>query len=157
MLRQMTDTLGPLPEGAFEQAKKEIGSPLPEEHKRLLLRYNGGRTEPACFPVTWEGQSWAKRFPYDTVHFLFGFREGSPSDLLDNLETYRGRIPDDTLPIGRDPGGNLLLIGFHGANTGKVYLWLQDHEVEEGEVPDYSNIGLIASSFDEFLDSLYDK
>ena len=157
MLRQITDTLGPLPEDVFRRAETEIGVPLPEPYKQFLQQFNGGRPEPARFRIEWREQPFAKRFPYDGVHVLFGFQDGSPSDFLRNLQDYRARIPEDTVPIGCDPGGNLLLLGLTGPNAGKVFLWVQDYEVEEGETPDYSNVGLIAPSFDEFLRSLYDK
>jgi hypothetical protein len=157
MLRQMTDTLGPFLPNAIGQAEAEIGAPLPEEYRQFLQRYNGGRPKPAWFRITWQGQSWARRFPYDSVHFLFGVQEGDDMDLLENFRSYRGRIPDDTAPIGCDPGGNLLLLGVSGPNAGKVLFWVRDYEVEEGETPDHSNVGFVTSSFNEFLDSLFER
>jgi hypothetical protein len=61
-------------------------------------------------------------------------------------------------PISYDSFGNLILIAIKNADRGKIYFW--DHEMEadpnQGEVPDYSNLTLIADSFDEFINSLHD-
>lgn len=153
----MTDTFGPLPPDAISRCEAEIGCSLPESYRRFLLDYNGGRPEPAHFPVTWKGQPFATRFPYDSVHFLFGFVEGGPGDIIRNFQDYRERIPEGMIPVGNDPGGNLLLLGCTEPNIGKVFLWVQDEEADEGEKPDYRNVGFIADSFDDFLGVLYDK
>jgi hypothetical protein len=156
MLKQVTDTLGPLDPEAIREAERQIGVPLPQAYKQFLLKYNGGRPEPAAFRITWSGQEWADDWSVDTVHMLLGLRPGDEADFLTDFESYQGRIPNDTVPIGYDPGGNLLLLGVRGRNTGKVFFWMQDYEVEEGQTPDYSNVGFVASSFSEFLDSLVD-
>lgn len=63
-----------------------------------------------------------------------------------------GRLPPDTMPIARDPFGNLVLLGLHGKCCGNVYFW--DHEREPDGQPDRSNVELVADSFDRFLRGL---
>jgi type VI secretion system secreted protein VgrG len=46
------------------------------------------------------------------------------------------------------------LLGVRGDNRGKVFFWVKDHEVEEGEVPGYENVGFLAGSLTGFLDKL---
>ena len=72
----------------------------------------------------------------------------------DNNISFKGRIPKDTLAIASDPGDNLILMGVGDDNNGKIYFWVKDHEVEEGDTPGYDNICLLANSLPEFLDSL---
>ena len=81
------------------------------------------------------------------------------SDFVSDYQTYKGRVPSDTVPIGYDPGGNLLLLGIGSRNYGQVFFWMQSYE-KDGSEPgeaDYRNVGFVANSFDEFLDSLYDE
>ncbi|HYO55635.1 SMI1/KNR4 family protein [Archangium sp.] len=156
MLREMSDTLGPLAPDAWARAEQEAGGPLPLEYKRFLERFNGGSPTPSGFRIRWSGQEWAERWSTDMVQQFLGIQEGSPADLLSDVRVYRGRIPADTIPIGYDPGGNLLLLGVRGANTGKVFFWLQDYEIREGGEPDYRNVGEVAPNLDAFLDSLFE-
>jgi SMI1-KNR4 cell-wall len=156
MLKRMTDTLGPLDPQAVQKAEQLIGGPLPDAYKQFLQKYNGGRPEPTGFSITWSGQEWADGWSVDMVHVLLGFKPDDPIDFFHYLDMFMGRVPVDTVPVGCDPGGNLLLLGFAGPNAGKVFFWMRDYEVEEGQVPDYSNVGFVASSFSEFLEGLFE-
>jgi hypothetical protein len=60
-------------------------------------------------------------------------------------------LPAELTPIADDSGGNLICIAVDRPNSGAVYYW--DHE-EEGEAAPYSNVHVLADSFDEFLNSL---
>jgi hypothetical protein len=156
MLKRMTHTLGQLDPEAVKKAEQLIGTPLPDAYKQFLQKYNGGRPEPAGFLITWSGQGWAEGWSVNTVDVFFGFKQDDPINFLDFLNVFSNRVPADTVPIGHDPGGNLLLLGFTGPNAGKVFFWMRDYEVEEGQVPDYSNVGFVASSFSEFLEGLFE-
>ena len=41
------------------------------------------------------------------------------------------------------------------ADRGKIYFWDHEMEADEGETPNYSNLTLIADSFDEFIEGLH--
>jgi hypothetical protein len=157
MLRRVSDTLGPFPLESFRRLEMEAGASLPPEYREFLQRHNGGRPEPAWFRISWQGQSWARRFPFDWVDWFFGLREEDSNDLRANLRYYRDRIPEGTIPIGCDPGGNLLLLGIVGSRQGNVMIWVRDYEGEEGEAADYGNVGMIADGFGAFIESLYDQ
>ena len=60
--------------------------------------------------------------------------------------------------IGYDDIGNVILIGDAGPHAGKVYFWGHESEADpdEGKVPDYRNVHLIAESLDSFFASLYE-
>jgi cell wall assembly regulator SMI1 len=156
MLRIITDSHPPIGGAELQQLQAGLGRPLPEDYQRFLLLHNGGRADPPAFALRWNDASLAKRFPKGLIHVMFCIDASSASDLMRNLASYRERIPADTLPIGMDPGGNILLLGLAPPHTGRVLFWVQDHEVawEDGETPDFSNVGLAAQSFNEFLQLL---
>lgn len=155
MLRAMVESTPPKA-GAIAELERKIGSVLPEDYRRFVEQYDGGFPEPPRFPITWSGQPWARRFPYDDVSIFFGPSRPSPSNLLVEQERYRDRVPRDTLPIGMDPGGSLLLLGISGQRRGQVLFWASDYEVDEGDEPDDRNVGFVAPSFTAFLDALVD-
>lgn len=100
-------------------------------------------------------------FPKSSEGFIvdkfFYFQKGLNHNILIKF-TYMGtRVPNNMLPIAREVFGNLILLSVKGPDRGKVYFW--DHEMEcaEGEIPDYSNLTLIADSFEEFIDGLKDE
>lgn len=153
---QVTESFAALDTVLLQQAQQVIGVPLPDDYVQFLLSHNGGRIAPAQFTLRWHDAGLARRFARDRVHVLFGIGPGESLDLCAQLDAYRERIPADTLPIGIDPGGNLILLGLAAPRTGHVMLWVQDQEVdwEAGEVPDFSNVGLAADTFTEFLAAL---
>ena len=155
---QMTDSHPSIGAEELRRFESAVGYRLPADYAQFLLRHNGGRTSPAAFALRWTDAGLARRFPHDIVHMLFGAAPGVPGDLAAMLDSYRERIPASTLPIGMDPGGNLILLGLEAPHTGRVMLWVQDHEVdwEAGETPDFSNVGLAAASFTDFMAGLHE-
>lgn len=148
---RMTESEEKLTPREIKEAEKIINIQLPDEYKSFLLLYNGGHPEPGTFKYICDDHQ-----NKSLVAWFLAIYKGKAENFLTFFKTYQGRIPEDTVAIGRDPGGNLILLGINRKNRGKVFFWLQDFEVEEGEVPDYSNVCLIANSFDEFLNSLFE-
>jgi hypothetical protein len=138
-------------------AEQVIGVRLPEEYRQYLLSHLGGHPAPDNFRVQWSGQDWAEGNEINSVAWMLSPYDGKDENLVDYYKTHVGRVPDDTIPIARDPGSNLILLGVSGPNKGKVFFWQRDYEVDpgSGDVPDYSNVGHVADSFDEFINSLF--
>jgi hypothetical protein len=135
---------------AFEQA---IGARLPDEYRNFLLERNGGKVKPPWFSIpnsNWRGNR-------GRVHYFFSICDDSTLSLLDAWETHRGRVPDELLPVGTDPGGDLLCIGLCGENAGAMFLWDRSDEVPDGEPPDYRNVFRLAPSFSSFMSSLSER
>lgn len=63
-------------------------------------------------------------------------------------------MPKNLLPIGEDPGGNVVSLSVSGPDKTKVYFCEHEREAEEGDAPNYDNVYFIANSFDDFLDNL---
>ncbi len=137
------------------QYEKKLGVDFPQDYTNYLLRHSGEVIDGSpMFPYL-ESYSGGNK---GVLGVLFGVlpNEDDDYDLLESFETYFGRIPNDLLPIGEDPGGNIICLGVKDKRKAKVYFW--DHEEEkpvlEGENIDDSNLYLIANSFTEFILSL---
>jgi hypothetical protein len=122
---------------------------LPESYRKFLMEFNGGR--PTARRFKFKGRTRGS-----SVDRFLGVHNREHNNLLEYIETYRGRIPPNLLPIAHDPGDNLIAISIDGPDKGRVYFWDHDREVDDGP-PDYSNVILIADSFDEFLEGLHEK
>ena len=126
------------------------GYALPQPYRKSILGVNGVKSINLMFLF--------KETPKEgsCLVDLFGIYKDFNNNILLKSQYSGNRIPENMLPIGRDIYGNLVLLSIKGSDRGKVYFW--DHEMEadpaQEEVPDYSNLTLIADSFDEFINSL---
>ncbi len=118
---------------------------LPQSYKLFLYKSNGGVTKNKFFLLRNNVKEGS------VLDRLFGLTAKQYYNMLVYYRDYSTRIPINTLPIGCDPGGNIILLSVKGEDYGKVYFW--DHEMET-DPPDYSNLTLIADSFDEFINGL---
>ncbi len=146
---KMTDSQEPISEREIVDLESKCRIKLPVDYRDFLLKYNGGRPEPNCFDFknTDDGSD---------VKLFYGFRKNYEYNLGKQIELRQNRLPIDLFPIAEDSGGNVICIGIRGEYSGKIYFWDHELEADAGEVPDFSNITLIADSFQEFLDGLYD-
>lgn len=147
------DAWQPVSDADLKNYEEKIGIEFPQDYKEFLKEYSG--------------QSFERepRFPYledypggkhGIFSIFYGIMPGDSYDLIEAVNTYKGRINNDLLPIGEDPGGNIICLAVKGENSGKVYFW--DHE-EEKVVPndsktDDTNLYLVSNSFADFIQSL---
>jgi hypothetical protein len=154
---------GRLSEKRLEQLEKRLRGRLPEDYRSFLLRHNGGRPTLSrfTFPLDGEEQETILEWffavhdqPYEEPE------DWSPDDWdpdSGELPPYFGQSLEEVwadlrsekpragvLPIGRDPGGSLICLGYAGKRVGKIYYY--DHETD-------SFINL-ADSFTDFLSCL---
>lgn len=131
----------------IQKLEEKLDISLPSDYRSFLLSYNGGKPDPAAFPLP--------ENPVDThamVDWFYCIHDGDPYDLETFLNIMTTRIPNGLLPIAIDPGGNQICIQVVGDERGKIYFW--DHEEEPFHDPqDYDGTLLIANNFSEFLDS----
>jgi hypothetical protein len=166
-IQQMSYIGPPLSAKQVEAAGDKLGTRLPRDYKSFLLRHNGGRPEPACIVNA-------------VVSMFYSINaKNKVHDLLANVRRMRRTLPDGVIPIAVDTFGNEICLALKGKNRGKVYFW--DHEgapeVDDLEAlypglilnppdepddsrnkswPGHPDLGLIADSFAEFLDSFHD-
>ncbi len=130
---------------------------LPSDYKDFLMKYNGAQPkgEGYGFSVDWCSEKFKKIKDWDKalLHYLFALNIDD-NELYKYYKMYRGRVPVETIPIGQDPGGNIILLGIRGGQYGKVYLWEHEYEVDADTGPDYSNVGIVSESFTDFINNL---
>ena len=153
MLRNIKEPLEPLNPQKIASIEKKFGIKLPHDYRVFLLKNNGGWPEPEGFDISWrEDQECGKHWRTSSVSRFLSIDAGQNADFLKyNLTTFKGRVPKDTIAIAHDPGGNLILLGVAGEYVGNILFWVKDYECEEGEVPGYDNVGLLADSLVEFI------
>jgi len=127
--------------GAIANLAEEIGLVFSDEYSQFLLAQNGGAPVNELFSYGDGKRSAVSFLGVDTGEYY--------SDLSSKYEVFRARIPGGFLPIGQDPGGNLICLDL-GGDKG-VYFW--DHEKEQ-DPPTRENVAKIAGSFNEFLSTL---
>jgi hypothetical protein len=136
----------PAGEAAVADFESRIGHPLPDDYQQFLRMYNGGKPKPSGFRFVLRRGHYSD----SVVNWLYAIGGMQGLDLEWNRDTFSHRMPRDLLPIGEDPGGNQICLGIAGDVRGKIYFW--DHEREAGG--DWSNVDLVADSFDAFLRGL---
>ena len=144
LVRNLHDSGPPVSEVELAAFEAELASPLPADYREFLLLRNGGRFyEHIAFGLPTD--EYSEQWGLDEVFRFFPAPDESPCGLRWNLETHRGRIPAQTLPIG-DDGDNLLLIDLNTSSRGQLWLWVRDFELsrkaDENRIP-------VAQSFAE--------
>jgi len=146
-----------LADSDIRNVEKELNIKFPEDYKQHLLKHNGGHPIKNRYPMIECIDNDPNNNTADIDWFL-AIYDGEYDNFLKDYNTFKiwqKRMPDELIPIGCGSGGDQICISVKGNNYGKVYFWNHDWECEEGEEPDYSNVHLIANSFTEFINSLY--
>jgi cell wall assembly regulator SMI1 len=134
-------------EESIQKLESEIGLRLPDDYRRFLAAYNGGKPEPSGFAFeTDEGPSDS------AVRYFLTLERDKNYGILENIRDYQDRIPKGLMPIACDSFGNLVLIDVGAKALGSVYFW--DHEKESMEEPTWENISFVAPSFTAFEQAL---
>jgi hypothetical protein len=131
--------------------EKFLGINFTEDYRSFLLKVNGGYPDKTFFKFSNLDEG-------SVVQHFYGINGmGDSNDLLIMYKYSHTRIPSNMVHIGADCFGNQILLSVKNPDRGKIYFW--DHEIEadpdNGEIPCYDNLTLIANSFDEFLGKLY--
>lgn len=125
----------------------QIKCALPDDYRAFMMRYNGGRPKPSIVDFTLRDGSQSNA----VVEGLLAI-DSKIWNIEVTWRTLRSRVPSETLPIGTDSFGNKFLLGITGEPRGKVFFWDHELETEDG---DWSNVDLIADSFDSFMRLLH--
>ena len=138
---------GPLDKNTLLSLEQIWEFKLPKNYREFFLKFNGGTPIQNNF-------SFKEKNNGSIIHHFFGLFPIKYINILYYLEMYKNRVPSNTFPIASDVCGNLILISVKNADRGKIYFWDHEMEADNGETPDYSNLTLIADSFDEFINGL---
>jgi hypothetical protein len=141
------------------QFEKMLENQLPMDYVGFLLKYNGGEPKPDCHGVqSTEGTNIGQIIG---VRWFFSIDgpDGESDyikkcyDIVENLNDFEGRIPNNFLPIACDDGGNQICLSLYGKDKGSVWYW--DHEAEHYPST-YSNCYKVADSFQDLLDGMFE-
>lgn len=138
----------PIEEDDFKKFSSQIGYFFPDEYFLFLKDNNGGYLD--NYVAEYQGLNKLKsKF---ILAGFYGLGIDSNNDLRSKYELYNGRVPEGCVPIGYDVGGNQVCINLTTKNYGFIYFW--DHENELEEDNSIESLYYIASSFNEFLNSI---
>lgn len=127
--------------------EKRLKAKLPKSFREFLLTYNLCKIEPNVFLIdSNKGDNVVRHFFGICPDYEWG-------DLQYAWISYSDRVPSNLLPIGTDEDDSLVCLSITGIDYGKVYFWDRHQEVLDRK-PDYSNLHLLADSFNSFLDKL---
>jgi hypothetical protein len=128
----------------LDRLDEDLGGRLPSTYRRFIKQYGGtGLEGGAIFPSPGlpEGR-------HGRINAFYGLGGEKRWDIRYRaFDTYAGRIPDETIPIGQSEG-DLVLLGFDGGRRGHVYTWF--HELAASP----EDIHKVADSFEGFLNML---
>lgn len=114
--------------------ERGLNASLPESYKAFLSEHNGGIPTPDKFK-TRDGK-------YETgIRLFFGITSGTYG-LQGNLILLKARLPEGSLAIAIDSGGNFILLDI---NTGSISFF--DHELE--------TTSLVSDDFASFIANLF--
>ena len=144
---RLSNTGPTLSHTAITHAEAQLGFKFPDEYLDFLRKHNGGIPEPPYFGMTGDAGS--------ELDVFYSIGASDPTcDVVKMTAAMRGKaIPAELMPIGCDAGGNRVCLGVTGKQCGKVFFL--DHEepgIKDGK-PTYDNAGVIADSFNAFLES----
>lgn len=148
---------------AFEQ---DIGYSLPQEYKEFVKIAGNTFPEPECYPIRGElpdGSTFMDCYGFygfyadsrptkgsvlNSVFSEDNARQHKCNDLYEIRDCYRGRMPDNLLPIGWSSFGDAICLMLDGQQKGSIWFW--DHE-DERDASSYENCYFLASSIGEFI------
>lgn len=133
------------------ELEKALELSFPQEYIDFLENYNGGKPESNIIEL-----DGSKVKPFSITSFsitsFYGFGLEPYEDINNNLNIFKGRIPDKCIPLAGVEGGNILVMSLETERYGYIYLW--DHEEEYGyEFGGYKieSLSQVASSLSQLL------
>ncbi len=142
----------------IKKFEKLIQAKLPEDYKQFLLKHNGGHPIANGFELIKPINNKTKEAGIDWFYSLYDEDIANISTEFNNISTRfkdsRDKIPDEILPIGDDSGGKICL-GIQGDYYGKLYYWTTNWSWWSED--DYNYLYLIANSFTDFINSLFER
>ncbi|CAN7745532.1 SMI1/KNR4 family protein [Paenibacillus sp. LjRoot56] len=131
---------------SFEQ---KYGFRLPQDYKKFLLTYGemNYNHQISYSLIT----NIPKHNERGRMGYFYNLQNGN-NDLISNIESYLGRMPESMIPFADISGGDQLCIGVTENVSGKIYFWDHDQEhFDPSEEELWNNVYLVANTFSEFI------
>ncbi|MEK3936296.1 SMI1/KNR4 family protein [Sporosarcina sp. FSL W7-1349] len=109
---------------AIRDIEKDLGAALPVDYTDFLLQFS-----PFTFDEK-EAVIYPDSLPTEETPISFHFysTNNDQHNLMVLYNRYRGRMPEEIIPIAECPGGDQLCIGIANKAGGKIYFWKHDME-----------------------------
>ncbi|GAB2880081.1 hypothetical protein GCM10027277_56630 [Pseudoduganella ginsengisoli] len=139
-------------ESVLLQFENAIGATLPDAYRIFLVSTGGETPKMNSFPLGSGVDAW------ETEVSFFGLQTGAYClhSVPENFKEYAGRIPHHLVPIGIDPGGNLICLSIAEDRCGQIFFADHDYFSYDGDEPTDDGVEFLASSFESFFGSLRD-
>ncbi|EIB99112.1 SMI1/KNR4 family protein [Pantoea sp. Sc1] len=147
-MTKIHDSKSMVSEQDIVNVENQLSIKLPDSYREFLKKYNGGYPQP-------DGFDFADGEDGSSVDKFLEVSDSKNEGLINYFNTYKERIPKNYIPIAKDPGGNLILIGINGEKA-EVYFWDHENEADDGDVPGMQNMHLVALNLDDFINNLYE-
>jgi hypothetical protein len=146
-------SIGPVPDNEIADFEAELRFVLPADYRHFLAQYGGGEPMPSSFSMAEiDDDSMVQTFYFATSN------RREYASLRNMVKVFSDVFPDGLLPIGRDPGGNQIVLELSGAHTGRVLFW--NHEGDRVDNIEQSiglgDLTVLSPSFDDFVGTLYE-
>lgn len=150
----ITSKHGGCSEQQIQELEQTTGISLPSEYKEFLLSFGTlgfHDQEIAFYPVKSPALYVEGGTEIPIVNF-YGL-EHDEDDISVLSARYKGRLPDEMMPIAECPGGDQLSIGLKNEASGRIYYWNHNKEKMQvnlqGEM--WAALTLISYTFNEFM------
>ena len=137
----------PLMAKEIRRLEAQIGRPLPEDYREYLLETDGGTPDPNTFMIPQIKQEASVDVFYGT-----GIEVRELGIFL-WLEELKGTIPETWIPIGKDPGGNVILMDLSKPSKSPILYWDATRFFRQSTAK--NNTYPLGKSFSDFLKKLY--
>lgn len=88
--------------------------------------------------------------------WFYALYDSKVSNLEDEYKSFHHKLPKELLAIAYASGNDQICICIDGPNYGKIYFWDIYNQAPENQEPWWENVYLIANSFTEFINGLYE-
>ena len=132
--------------------EKKYNITIPDEYKKFLLLYNGGKADRRRFTIRDDKGATTT----SSIMMFFPLSQETEHNLEEMYLHYnRGNIvPENFLPIGIDPADSLICLSIKGKDRGYVYFCDLDYFEEDNELKEEYIIRM-EQSFNSLVNNLF--
>lgn len=144
-----------VPTSAIEAWEQQETLSLPDDYRRFMLRYNGGRVYPRLFRTAAAlSRMLGPHQPTDNLAQVDPIYDWAYVEAHWRGEVYGRGVPPCHLAIAGTPGSIQVLMALTADRYGRIYVW--HHTTEPWGTDADCWVWPQADSFSQFLDGLFD-
>jgi hypothetical protein len=145
MTLEISDSCPSVGKRRIQQFERESGITLPADYRDFLLKHNGGHPVKCRFTIPALREE-------ALLEYLFAIDGPAGANLEDQLSEWADEMPEGFLPIGRDRGGAIIIMGTMGEYADQIFYWDHQHRFVQSSAE--ANTYPVGKSFATFLAGL---